>query len=93
MMIAHAKAAGRDAAREAQAGLPAASSSAQGTTPVATPGAAPSSMSMPMPAHADPITPEVRFPYGFPQPGHYRIFVQIKRAGQVETGVFDAHVQ
>jgi len=36
---------------------------------------------------------EVSFPYGLPQPGDYRIFVQIKRAGQVETGVFDAHVQ
>ncbi len=36
---------------------------------------------------------EVRFLYGFPKPGDYRIFVQIKRAGKVETGVFDAHVQ
>jgi hypothetical protein len=35
----------------------------------------------------------VGFPYGFPKTGDYRIFVQIKRAGQVETGVFDIHVQ
>jgi hypothetical protein len=35
---------------------------------------------------------EVSFPFGLPQPGDYRIYVQIKRAGKVETGVFDAHV-
>jgi hypothetical protein len=35
---------------------------------------------------------EVTFPYGFPEPGDYRLFVQIKRNGQVQTGVFDAHV-
>ena len=49
-------------------------------------------MSMSMSA-SGPLPPEVRFPYGFPQPGDYRIFVQIKRVGRVETGVFDAHVQ
>src|SRR5580698_5360410 len=38
------------------------------------------------------LTDEVSFPYGFPQPGDYRLFVQVKRHGQVETGVFDAHV-
>jgi hypothetical protein len=36
---------------------------------------------------------EIRFPYGFPQPGGYRLFVQVKRAGRVETGVFDARVE
>jgi hypothetical protein len=43
--------------------------------------------------NATPSLPdEVSFPYGFPQPGDYRLFIQIKRHGQVETGVFDAHV-
>jgi hypothetical protein len=49
-------------------------------------------MSMTMP-ESSALPPEVRFPYGFPQPGDYRFFVQIKRAGRVETGVFDAHAK
>ena len=36
---------------------------------------------------------EVSFPYGFPEPGRYRIIVQLKRAGTVQTGMFDALVK
>ncbi len=42
-------------------------------------------------APAPPAT--VTFPYGFPERGEYRIFVQVKRAGRVMTEVFDAHVK
>ncbi len=38
------------------------------------------------------IDPEISFPYGFPQPGHYRLFLQYKRAGRVHTAAFDATV-
>lgn len=40
-----------------------------------------------------PGATEVAFPYGFPRAGDYRIFVQVKRAGRIETGAFDAHVE
>jgi hypothetical protein len=34
-------------------------------------------------------TNEVSFPFGFPTAGRYRIFVQMKHGGIVETAAFD----
>jgi hypothetical protein len=53
----------------------------------------PTGMNMSMPMSSALLTPEVSFPYGFPQVGEYRIFVQIKRGGVIETGTFDARVE
>jgi hypothetical protein len=46
-----------------------------------------------MPMKDESVKPMVEFPYGFPSAGRYRIFVQMKHAGVVETGVFDADVK
>ncbi len=45
-----------------------------------------------MDAQDERVGPAVDFPYGFPTPGAYRIFVQMKHSETVETGVFDATV-
>jgi len=60
----------------------------------AAPGSASGNSSAPMDTQMPPerISSEVSFPYGFPKAGRYRMFVQIKRAGRVETGVFDTLV-
>jgi TRAP-type C4-dicarboxylate transport system permease small subunit len=51
------------------------------------------SMNMDMNGHHEPLSSTVEFPYGFPSPGRYRIFVQMKHGTTVETGAFDVVVQ
>jgi hypothetical protein len=46
-------------------------------------------MSMSSTSGADGV---VSFPYEFPQPGRYRLWVQVKSGGKVQTGVFDVEV-
>jgi len=54
----------------------------------------PMSASMPdMKMPAEKISPDLSIPYGFPKPGLYRIFVQFKRGGAIETASFDTRVQ
>jgi hypothetical protein len=47
-------------------------------------------MAMPMPAAA--AGGALRFPYGFPKPGSYRLWVQVRTGGRVRAGVFAARI-
>lgn len=47
---------------------------------------------MPGMGHSLATTNQISFPYAFPQPGRYRLWVQVKSGGAVQTGVFDTVV-
>ena len=47
----------------------------------------------PMPLAGKATARSVEFPYAFPQPGDYRMWVQIRSGGRVLTGVFDVRVR
>jgi len=53
---------------------------------------APGAMAHAMPTSLDPAD-ALYFPYAFPQPGKYTVWVQVKRRGRVLTGSFPADVR
>ncbi len=44
-------------------------------------------------SHSAVVSSSVSFPYAFPEPGDYRVWVQVKRGGKILTGAFTARVE
>ncbi len=65
---------------------------AQASLPASLGGSARAAMDMKQ-MTAGKVAPEISIPYGFPKAGLYRIFVQVKRSGQIQTAFFDAIVK
>jgi hypothetical protein len=49
--------------------------------------------SLPADMTAMPMSGDISFPYEFPKPGRYRVWVQVKPADRVLTGMFDVDVR
>jgi hypothetical protein len=70
-----------------------------GSVPMAALGLAQGASTQPANPHAQhmqaagALPAEVAFPYGFPKPGTYRIFVQMKQGGRILTGDFTTNVE
>ena len=43
--------------------------------------------------HVMPMASAVSIPFAFPKAGQFRLFVQVKRAGQVQTAAFDVDIR
>jgi hypothetical protein len=44
-------------------------------------------------SHPGALEGSIAFPYAFPEPGQYRIWVQVRRGGRIETGGFQVTVR
>jgi hypothetical protein len=96
-VFAHIHPSGTPAMAAMMLAQPAGSGAGNMSTPMPTPMRMSTRMFMAMPMMAadsanGALPNKVGFPYGFPTPGQYRIFVQMKHGDTIETGSFDADV-
>ena len=65
---------------------------ARANLPVKSSSAPPNGMTV-MNMPGDQVDSKFSFPYGFPTPGLYRIFVQVRRSGHIQTASFETNVE